>query len=659
MSQRLLTKSRFKEALECPNKLFYTKKKEYANRKQEDPFLEALAQGGFQVEELARLHYPEGILIEDNDWNYDLLAAQTEELLQQENVVIFEAAFKTENLFIRTDILVKRGNNVQLIEVKAKSFDPADENLLLGKKGGLVSGWKPYLFDVAFQKYVIQKCHPEWKIKSYLMLADKSKEASIEGLNQLFRINKTADNRTGITRKVNSLEEIAGSVLGKINIDIILDEIETGKHLCYENLGLEQSIQLFSEHYAADKFFNAPVSYSNCKSCEFRATEEELAEGKKSGFRECWAGQYGWSESEFSRSSTFEVWDFRRGNSLLAKENKIFLEDITEDDIGYISEAGKLSRTERQWIQIEKAVTGDDSPVILKEELRQEMQSWKFPLNFIDFETSATALPFNKGRRPYEQVAFQFSHHSVDAAGKVKHESEYINFEPGKFPNFEFVRELRKALLKNNGSIFRYAPHENTILNAINQQLEESDEPDKKELQEFIKHITQSKKSATEKWNGDRNMIDLFQVVKDYYYSPFMGGSNSIKAVLPAVLNSSELLQQKYSQSIGDIGLTSKNFKQDHIWLQVEDDKVLNPYMMLPPLFADWSEEQIEETVSGLTGIADGGAALTAYGKLQYTDMPEEERLAIKESLLKYCELDTLAMVMIWEYFKEVTEFSY
>jgi len=38
--------------------------------------------------------------------------------------------------------------------------------------------------------------------------------------------------------------------------------------------------------------------------------------------------------------------------------------------------------------------------------------------------------------------------------------------------------------------------------------------------------------------------------------------------------------------------------------------------------------------------------------KLQYTDMAEEERLEIKKSLFKYCELDTLAMVMIYEYFR-------
>lgn len=76
---------------------------------------------------------------------------------------------------------------------------------------------------------------------------------------------------------------------------------------------------------------------------------------------------------------------------------------------------------------------------------------------------------------------------------------------------------------------------------------------------------------------------------------------------------------------------------------------------MLPPLFADWTEEQLNATVSGMDNIADGGAALTAYGKLQYTDMPQEERLANKQSLLNYCELNTLAMVMIWEYFREVS----
>ena len=652
MSPRLLTKSRFKLALDCPNKLYYTKKKEYANRQLEDPFLEALAQGGFQVEELARLEYPEGILIENNDWNYDLLMEQTAELLQRKNVVIFEAAFRYENLFIRTDILVKKGNEIQLIEVKAKSFDPEDEYLLIGKRGGLNGGWKTYLFDVAFQRYVIQKCHPHWKIRSYLKLADKRKAAPVDGLNQLFRISKTADNRTGIIKKVASLEEIGGTVLGNIVIDEILDDIEAGKHRIYEELNFEEAIHTFSEHYKKDRFFNYPVSWS-CKGCEFKTGPEASGGEKKSGFEECWTRQQGWTKEDFRRPTTFDIWNFRRGSRLF-EEGKIFLQDLSEDDIGLKPEAGKISASERQWIQVDKTKTGDKEPYILKEELRQEMSKWKFPLNFIDFETSATALPFNKGRRPYEQVAFQFSHHTVDEGGNVNHESEYINFEPGKFPNFEFLRELQKALSKNQGSIFRYAAHENTILNAIYDQLQDSAEPDKEELQSFIRSISQSTGGRAESWEGERNMIDLCKIVKDYYYSPYMGGSNSIKAVLPAVLKSSEYLQKKYSQPLGKINLSSRNFDPEHIWLQLKDEEILSPYKSLPPVFEEWSDEQLDATISEIDNIADGGAALTAYGKLQYTDMPEEERLAIKTSLLKYCELDTLAMVMIWEYFREL-----
>ena len=47
-SIRYLTKSRFKLAMECPAKLFYTgKDNEYKNTKGDDEFLESLAEGGY------------------------------------------------------------------------------------------------------------------------------------------------------------------------------------------------------------------------------------------------------------------------------------------------------------------------------------------------------------------------------------------------------------------------------------------------------------------------------------------------------------------------------------------------------------------------------------------------------------------------------------
>ena len=57
---------------------------------------------------------------------------------------------------------------------------------------------------------------------------------------------------------------------------------------------------------------------------------------------------------------------------------------------------------------------------------------------------------------------------------------------------------------------------------------------------------------------------------------------------------------------------------------------------------------------SELENINDGGAALTAYGKIQYTDMTKQEREEISKSLKRYCELDTLAMVMIYEHLKSL-----
>jgi hypothetical protein len=49
--------------------------------------------------------------------------------------------------------------------------------------------------------------------------------------------------------------------------------------------------------------------------------------------------------------------------------------------------------------------------------------------------------------------------------------------------------------------------------------------------------------------------------------------------------------------------------------------------------------------------IADGQAASYAFESLMYLD-DEEKRKKIKEDLLKYCNLDTEAMVRVWEILK-------
>ena len=55
--------------------------------------------------------------------------------------------------------------------------------------------------------------------------------------------------------------------------------------------------------------------------------------------------------------------------------------------------------------------------------------------------------------------------------------------------------------------------------------------------------------------------------------------------------------------------------------------------------------------------ISNGGAAATAYTRLQFEQIEAGLRQRICDALLRYCELDTLAMAMIvqgWEEFSQL-----
>src|ERR1700733_5664578 len=105
MNVRHLTKSRFKIGTECPTKLHFLDDPSYGNSNTENAFLHALAEGGFQVGELAKLYFPGGVEIKT--LNKDEALQQTLELLSKKNAIVYEAALKFGNLFIRADILVK------------------------------------------------------------------------------------------------------------------------------------------------------------------------------------------------------------------------------------------------------------------------------------------------------------------------------------------------------------------------------------------------------------------------------------------------------------------------------------------------------------------------------------------------------------------------
>lgn len=653
---RFLTKSRFKLATSCPAKLYYTKNDAYPDRTINDSFLLALARGGFQVGELAKCYFPGGIEVETLD--YEEALRQTNALLAADNVIIYEAAIAFENYFIRVDVLVKSGDHFDVIEVKSKSVDSTDISFR-NKNGTIMAGWMPYLYDIAFQKHVVQIAYPKKSVAGYLMLVDRSANCPTDGLNQKFRVRKGPDGRRRAAIAVPvSEEDLKPPILCKVNVDDLCDQIYSSAD-GQDDAGrsFTERATLYADYYARDEQIPTPL-HQGCKKCEFHASAEEIGMGLRSGFRECWSTQRGWGDSDFVEPLVFDVWNYhaKRLESRFA-ENRLKISELVEDDISPKPDGRPgVSQSERQWIQVKKAINKDSSAWVDKDGLEKEMRSWKFPLHFIDFETSMAAIPFNKGRRPYEGIAFQFSHHVVYEDGRIAHQGEYLNAEPGHFPNYDFVRALKRELEIDGGSIFRYADHENSYLNMVYRQMFNDPDhvADRKELAAFIRSITKSPKDSAEQWEGPRNMVDMCRLVKRYHYDPFTKGSNSIKKVLPALLNSSEFLKDKYSQPIygSPHGISSKNF-QNWKWIQFKDGNVIDPYTLLPKLFQDISDHDLE-LISDEDELNEGGAAMTAYARLQFEDMSEYERSEIESALLKYCELDTFAMVMIYEGWKEL-----
>jgi hypothetical protein len=202
-------------------------------------------------------------------------------------------------------------------------------------------------------------------------------------------------------------------------------------------------------------------------------------------------------------------------------------------------------------------------------------------------------------------------------------------------------------------------------------------------------------------------MVDLAAVLQRYYFSPLTGGANSIKRVLPAILHDCPSVAAKYSAP-GRYGLGkefhSRNFV-DHVWVQPSCE--YDPYRTLDTVLTTPTDHRDQHSNEGhlhhaptpgtrddsareerrnknrdsksegesvapsipvtspnpvhVAAVVNGTAAVIAYNRLMLRPPPpgagptssptssptEAERRALSLSLLRYCELDTLAMAMV------------
>ena len=639
-------------AVECPTKLYYTGKKDYANLKNENDFLKALADGGFQVGELAKFMYPGGIEVQFKG-DFEKALDQTQALLKQDKVILYEAAIRHGNYFVLVDVLKKTGQHIELIEVKAKSYD-SEVDTFRNRTGGIDSEMLPYLQDIAFQTLVAKGAMPHFEFSSFLMLADKSKRCTVHNLNQNFKIQKDKNQKTTITTTPGlQHEELGEPVLTPVCVDEFVHEILT---TALKGPGFDgrfkDLIKEWSDQYEKDVKIRPHIQHgTHCANCEFKASREHP--NLKSGFLECWQDATGHSIEALEKGTVVDIYNFR-GKRKLLESHKFLFEDIEKEDLGWEESKNEITLSQRQWMQVSGDIPGGGDFYFNQELAHATMSSWAYPLHFIDFETSRTAIPFFKGQKPYSNVAFQFSHHIVHADQRVEHHSQYLETRCGIHPNYSFVRALM-ASVGETGTIFMWTPHENTTLHSILAELmdDEFAPTDAERLKDFIRNITLEKVNQRIVRKGKRAMVDLCDLAKKAFFHKMTQGSSSIKKVLPAVMHSSSFLKDKYTRPLLKIKGESLNF-EDMIWWRADHGVVLSPYDLLPPVFDDMDPEAMETLeLDADLHISEGGSATVAYGRLQFTDVSLAVRQAVHQSLLRYCELDTLAMIMVYEAFRQ------
>ncbi len=215
-----------------------------------------------------------------------------------------------------------------------------------------------------------------------------------------------------------------------------------------------------------------------------------------------------------------------------------------------------------------------------KEKIKEFLNSLHYPLYFLDFESQALIVPEYKGTKPYEHIPFQYSLHYINRkGGKLKHK-EFLAVS-GKDPRYAIAKSLVRDIPKN------------ACVLAYNKDYESG------RIDMLAKTFPKLKKKLSKIAS---NIIDLIIPFNHgYYYKKEMGGSFSIKSVLPAIY---------------------------------PDDPSLNYH--------------------NLDGVHNGNEAMNIFPKIK--DMQPKEQKIARQNLLKYCELDTLAMVKIWQELVRITE---
>lgn len=592
-----LSKSNFKLGAKCLHKLKYYKAN-YPSTKNDNEMLKFFAEGGFMVEAIAH-----AVMKENDD-------------------VEFEKTLEVGRLTARVDAFELRTDRIVLTEIKAKSIKSADlEQFFVKNSTAIKREWREYMLDITFQVMVAEMQYPDLKVVPQLCLVNSSKSCGIEAIySNIDLIPNDGSRDFGLpsavyTGDVDALR--ADHFLEFINVrecvDSLMDEVRVSA----------QRMLDFLDGKMPDAI--PDISTGKCKTCEYRD-----ADATQDGFSECWG------KTPPRGSHIIDLFRVGNGNDALKTEVNVRISKRKFDlsDLPEIYLDGGISYEAPRRHQLAAVQTGKE---VVSPQLAKVFGEVAYPLIFMDFEASRIPVPYHAGMKPYELVAFQFSCHIIESpdSNELVHH-EWLNLQD-VYPNEDFLKNLSRVI-GDKGTILVWSQYEASLLKEVRRQLLERGQFTDEIVTWLTGVLGGVDKSGTE---VQSRLLDLLKVSEANYYHPVMKGSHSIKKVLDAVWSgASDLWAHPWFK---------KYFAQD------ENGYAMDPYKTLerPDSFSYLGDTDDSDNHS----VTDGVGAMRAYQDMLFglnRDNPAI-RDSMRDSLLRYCELDTAAMVMIWEYWKSLS----
>jgi hypothetical protein len=534
--------------------------------------------------------------------------------------------------------IFKQQDRLDLYQVPTKTV-ASPEHKFQDERTASSKKWRRYWSDLAFFKEAMRLHWPQCDVNANLYVGQKS--IRTDSLNPFEHILLQPVSFPDHDRDIIFMDETARDKIRQekwmrpISVDHIIDrwiklQFEGAKGF---NKQLETWKQIKLNGADAE-----PELGMHCQYCAYRLTEEQEAEDVRHGFRECWSREG--SVNELAIDSHILNLPGHGVAEYLGRDYRWQSEVPEELEHGnwrsWLDKRKRFTLQQRQQLSLWDAKGKEVPELIIRGGLWDEMKKWVFPWHCIDFEAAHLPIPLNKHHKAYERLLFQFSCHTIQEDGTVRH-TEWLHTASGVYPNFRMVVALTEIPDIEKGTLFQYSPFETQVVRSLYHALEHEDQIQDSELplpasdlRERLKPLVPEANKGLSRW------VDLHNMVSRFYFNRNSKSSLSLKTLTTAVMNADSWLVKRIKEDyVGSHLKGADLIKTNGL------DKLANPYTTL-------SAKEFD--------VSEGSEALAAYMAMQIPNLAEHRREDIRNSLFQYGELDTLSLVFLLQHWTGILD---